>query len=337
MNALDAAEQILHKSSHPLYIADLAAQVLQSGLWFSQSKAPEQTLHAQIAQDIKRQQVGSRFQRTAKSTFALRAWGLPEFTTRLPGISVPSTSAPILTSTFTDAAETVLEQCAQRAPMHYQRMTQEALKLGLLKTQGQTPEATMYAQILTEISRAQRRGQIPRFTRHGKGLVGLTKWLGSGLQAQIRQHNDAVAKKLHAHLAAMPPAEFEDLVGALLVKMGFEGVTVTSRSNDGGIDVRGVLAVGDAVRVSMAVQVKRWKHNVQSPTVQQMRGALGNHEQGLIITTSGFSKGAASEAQRANAMPVGLIEGTKLVALLMEHELGVYRSSYDLYEIGAAP
>ena len=41
----------------------------------------------------------------------------------------------------------------------------------------------------------------------------------------------------------------------------------------------------------MAVQVKRWKNNVQAPTVQQVRGALGAREQGLIIATSNFSSG----------------------------------------------
>ena len=39
-----------------------------------------------------------------------------------------------------------------------------------------------------------------------------------------------------------------------------------------------VLVVGDAVRIRMAVQVKRWKGNVQSPTVQQVRGSLGAHD-----------------------------------------------------------
>jgi restriction system protein len=35
---------------------------------------------------------------------------------------------------------------------------------------------------------------------------------------------------------------------------------------------------------------------VQAPVVQQVRGSLGAHEQGLIITTSDFSTGARSEA-----------------------------------------
>ena len=68
---------------------------------------------------------------------------------------------------------------------------------------------------------------------------------------------------------------------------------VTAKSGDGGIDVRGTMVTGDVIRTRMAVQVKRWKNNVQAPTVQQVRGSLGTHDQGFIITTSDFSTGCA--------------------------------------------
>jgi len=48
--------------------------------------------------------------------------------------------------------------------------------------------------------------------------------------------------------------------------------------------------------------------------VQQVRGSLGTHEQGLIVTTSDFSSGSRKEADRLNALPVGLMNGEKLVA-----------------------
>jgi restriction system protein len=83
----------------------------------------------------------------------------------------------------------------------------------------------------------------------------------------------------------------------------------------------------------MAVQAKRWKHNVQAPIVQQVRGSLGTHEQGLIITTSDFSAGARTEAQRPNAVPVALMNGNQLVALLVEHEIGVRRTEHYLIEL----
>jgi len=65
-----------------------------------------------------------------------------------------------------------------------------------------------------------------------------------------------------------------------------------------------------------------------------VRGSLGTHEQGLIVTTSDFSDGARQEAERANAVPVALMNGEQLVALLVEHNIGIHRTAYDLIELG---
>lgn len=120
----------------------------------------------------------------------------------------------------------------------------------------------------------------------------------------------------------------------VLSRRKFEEVELSSASGgDGGIDVRGTLVVGNSVRIRMAVQAKRWKNNVTSPIVQQVRGSLGTHEQGLIITTSDFSKGAKTEANRSNAAPVALMNGERMAELLAEYEIGASISSYKLFEL----
>ena len=338
MNVLEAVEMVLKQTGQPMGIKAISDAVLQQKLWSSNGKTPDQTIHAQIAVDIKKHPITSRVERVGKGLFALRSGitvGAPPAT---PNVSVatpaPSNNASsgAATMTFTDAAETVLDQQKTHAPMHYQQVTALALQQGLLNTQGLTPEATMYAQILTEIKRQTLKGQTPRFTKHGQGQVGLTKWLGSGLLAQITQYNAGVARDLHVRLMAMTPTEFELLVGTLLDKMGF-AVTVTNPTADGGVDVYGTLAVGGTMGLNMAVQVKRWKNNVRSPEVQKLRGSLTVHEQGLIVTTSGFSKGAVTEASRPNAIPVGLIDGKELIALLMRHRIGVRELPTPLYEL----
>lgn len=143
-------------------------------------------------------------------------------------------------------------------------------------------------------------------------------------------------QQLHDRLHTLAPGDFENLIGNLLAKIGFENVVVTAASGDGGIDVRGTLVVGDVIRTRMAVQVKRWKRNVQAPVVPQVRGSLSAYEQGLIITTSDFSAGARSKAARPDAVPVALMSGEQLVTLLIEHDIGVRRASYDLIELGEA-
>ena len=56
--------------------------------------------------------------------------------------------------------------------MHYRDITVQALDEGWLVTEGKTPEATMYAQVVSEIKRQQKRGEQPRFVQHGRGYFG---------------------------------------------------------------------------------------------------------------------------------------------------------------------
>lgn len=195
----------------------------------------------------------------------------------------------------------------------------------------------MYAQIITEIKRQQKRGERPVFVQHGKGFVGLSQWMGHGLTFQIEQYNMEIRKALHKKLLEMNPTQFEELVSHLLAEMGFEMVEVTKQNGDGGIDVRGTLVVGDVVRIKMAVQAKKWnpRKNIGAPVVQQVRGSLGAHEQGLIITTSDFSQGAVKEAAQPDKTPIALMNGAQLVRLLMQYGIGVNRSTPDLFELNA--
>ena len=72
---------------------------------------------------------------------------------------------------------------------------------------------------------------------------------------------------------------------------------------------------------------------MQAPIVQQVRGSLGAHEQGLIITTSDFSSGAIKEAIQPNKAPIALINGKQLVLLLMEYNIGVQYSVQKLFDM----
>jgi hypothetical protein len=217
--------------------------------------------------------------------------------------------------------------------MHYQEIARLAVDLGLVLTRGRTPAATLNAQVGVEVGRRRVRGDPQRFVRYPRGIIGLAVEIRQGVAYDIERQNRTVRDQLHERLLNLSPSEFEDLVGRLLGSIGFQDVIVTGRSGDGGIDVRGTLVVGDVIRTRMAVQAKRWRANVQAPVVQQVRGSLGTHDQGLIITTSDFSPGARDEAERANAVPVALMNGAQLVVLLVEHEIGVRRVPHYLIEL----
>jgi restriction system protein len=338
MDVKTAAIQVLQQAGTALHAKDIAEQIMAAGLWQSGGKTPDATVSARLYSDIKSNGDKSCFVKVGPQTFALRDSTEIEGDTAsvLAPVEKPSKPHPINAGfSFIDCAQKVLEEFGGKKPMHYKEITEKALAKGWLVTGGKTPEATMYAQVITEIKRQQKRGERPRFVQHGRGYVGLSQWMGRGLAFQIEQHNHQVRKALRDRLLAMKPGEFEELISQLLAEMGFEMVEVTKLSGDGGIDVRGTLVVGDVVRIKMAVQVKKWKlkNNIQAPVVQQVRGSLGAHEQGLIITTSDFSPGAVKEAAQPDKTPIALMNGDQLVMLLMEHGIGVHRSTPDLFEI----
>lgn len=338
-SALGAALKVLLDAGEPLHYKEITRRILESGIWTTSGKTPDATINAQLSVDVKRKGSSSAFRRVERGVFALNegremeTMPVDAATVAKPRKVTARKERPSAAVSFTDATERVLEDAGGN-PMHYRDITAEALGRGLLNTEGRTPEATLYAQVLTECKRRKGRGDQPRFMVLGKGMISLTKWQAKGLGFQVEEANRKARKELLKMVKELSAVEFEELVGRLLAAIGFEEVEVTSRSKDGGIDVRGTLVVGDVIRTRLAVQVKRWKFNVQSPVIQQVRGSLGAHEQGLIITTSDFSKGAKEEAERADATPVGLMDGEQLVALLVEHEIGVTKTPLQLIQVG---
>lgn len=85
--------------------------------------------------------------------------------------------------------------------------------------------------------------------------------------------------------------------------------------------------------VNAAVQVKRWKNNIQAPIVQALRGSLVVHEQGILITTSKFSKGAIQEAHAPGKMQISLVDGEALIELLIEQRVGIKADQYEVVSL----
>ncbi len=329
MTVKEAAKKVLEASNEPLNVQQITERILEQGLWETEGKTPDQTAAAELYMDIRKHGERSVFRLVSRGLFTVNGVTSEEVVGALSGSDLESTER----YSFTECALRVLEESGSKEPMHYKEITSKALEKGWLTTEGKTPESTMYAQIITEIKRYKDSGRSPRFAQHGNGLVGLSKWLPRGIVSEIEQHNKQTRKALLSKLRTMEPDDFEDLVSRLLTAMGFEMVQVTSYSGDGGVDVRGTLVIGDVIRIKMAVQAKRWKSNVQAPVVQQLRGSLGAHEQGLIITTSDFSKGAKDEAVQADKTPIALMNGEQLVALLMEHSIGVRSTPQVLFDL----
>jgi restriction system protein len=130
-------------------------------------------------------------------------------------------------------------------------------------------------------------------------------------------------EQLLTYLMSMQPDAFERLASRLLREAGVDNVTVLGKSNDGGIDGRGVFRVG-LVSFPVFFQCKRYQGSVGSSIVRDFRGAMaGRGDKGFLITTGTFTVEAKKEANRDGVPPVDLIDGDRLCDLMKQYELGV--------------
>ena len=236
--------------------------------------------------------------------------------------------------TYLEVAEAILKQ--ERRPLHYKEITKLAQERGLLQTEGQTPAASMGASLYVAVKRSADRDEPCRVAAIGRGRfqrkdIQETK----GLESEIRKHNDKVRTDLLEYLRDMHPRQLELIVGQLLTAIGFEDVVVTRYVGDKGIDAEATLTVGGVTRVRTAIQVKRYaeSNKIGPSTVRELRGSLLSDQRGLIITTSSFNKSSIEEARATGKVPISLVDGHRLVDLLVDHQIGVRRKTVPLQEL----
>lgn len=153
----------------------------------------------------------------------------------------------------------------------------------------------------------------------------------------VQAQRNAVRVGLRQQLAKMDPYAFEQLVGRLLEAMDYTDVEVTTASNDKGVDVVGRIALG-ITDVKEVIQVKRQQGNVQRPILDMLRGSLHRFGavKGTIISLGGFAKGARDAAFEPGAAPITLIDGDKLLDLMIENGIGVRTKTVELLELDEA-
>ena len=144
------------------------------------------------------------------------------------------------------------------------------------------------------------------------------------IRTLIRKQKVSVRERLRKLLLNMDPFAFEHLVKVLLEKMGYQEVEVTSSAGDGGVDVVANLELGLS-SVREVVQAKRHRRTIQRGVLDALRGSLPrfNAVRGTIIATSRFAKGTKKASLEARVAPITLIDGDRLIDLLIEHGIGV--------------
>lgn len=160
--------------------------------------------------------------------------------------------------------------------------------------------------------------------------------VGAGIVLDPLEAIDLGVQRLHADVAAQlldrlraaNPEFLEQSVLDVLVAMGYGGVEQRARriggSGDGGVD--GVIDQDPLGLARIYVQAKRYAPDniVGRPQVQGFVGALHGQQanQGVFITTSGFSREAIEYAHNVSASVI-LVDGARLASLMISHGVGV--------------
>lgn len=149
-----------------------------------------------------------------------------------------------------------------------------------------------------------------------------------------KEQEAAVRASLREELLRMEPGAFEQLIGRLLEEMNYQNVKVVGQSGDGGVDVVGEIELG-VTSVREVVQAKRHRRRVQRKELDALRGSLYRHNavRGTIVTTSHFASGATKAAFAQGAAPITLIDGDKLIDMLIEHGIGVRKRAIEVLSI----
>ncbi len=140
----------------------------------------------------------------------------------------------------------------------------------------------------------------------------------------VPEENKPWNEELLESLLTMNPYAFERLSQSILRKMGVDDVTVTQKSNDGGIDGYGIFKLNGVISFRLAFQCKRYKGTVGAREIRDFRGSYTSDiEKYLFITTGTFTQEAKKEASMPGKPKIDLIDGDDLIAKLIEYKIGV--------------
>lgn len=140
------------------------------------------------------------------------------------------------------------------------------------------------------------------------------------------------------HILVCHPSFFEQLVVNLLLEMGYGSDELSGRvigkSHDGGID--GVIYEDKLGLSKIYIQVKRnnSSNTIGRPLLQAFVGAMQDVQKGVFITTSSFTKGARTYAEKQQQKSLKLIDGDLLAELMIKYGIGLEKvQNYTVYKI----
>jgi restriction system protein len=131
---------------------------------------------------------------------------------------------------------------------------------------------------------------------------------------EVKAKADELIADLISHL---DPYDFQDLVAAVLRAMGFRAVS-SPPGADRGVDIVAHPDPFGFERPRIKVQVKHRQATVGGPDVRGFLGTLRSGDNGLYVSTGGFTRDAILEAERSRE-PVMLLDRDDFIRILLEH------------------
>lgn len=146
--------------------------------------------------------------------------------------------------------------------------------------------------------------------------------------------NNATKEELREKLSSINPYFFEKVVLQLFQKMGYGDFLETPKSGDGGID--GIINQDQLGVEKIYIQAKRFAdgNKIRETHIRNFIGAMsGDTNKGIFVTTSEFDESAVRKADAASHKII-LIDGKKLVDLMIRHDVGVQvKTTYEIKQV----
>ncbi len=145
--------------------------------------------------------------------------------------------------TIAEAARRILDE--NKKPLTPSEIASRAIQQKLVSQRTLTPEQSFRAAIVRSNIQRTEKGDLPLFYEVGDGTYGLMEWQEEGMELRIRTFTRDTREDLKNRINKLKPKAFEELVGQVLIQMGFDESEVIGGPNDKGVDIRGVLGVGE--------------------------------------------------------------------------------------------
>lgn len=121
------------------------------------------------------------------------------------------------------------------------------------------------------------------------------------------------------YLGAMPPYDFQELVGGLLRGMSYHVSYIAPPGRDQGTDITAHVDPLGIQGARIKVQVKRRADKVDVDAVRSFLAVLGNDDVGIFVCTGGFTSEAQREARNQDRRKLMLVDAQRLFDLWVEH------------------